>query len=123
MLNLPETLPWQVGQYRDALREAETCIALAPAWAKGHTRKGLAHFYLHQYGPAKAAYDKALALDPTNRQLQAKLEVALPSSLMMCPPHCRSVCRALARCCGLPAELACPSPEHVCPYMVIITND
>ena len=72
---LPVT-PHQVGQYRDALREANSCIQLAPEWPKGYTRKGLACFYLAQFGPAREAYAKALALDPENPQLQAKLEVS-----------------------------------------------
>ena len=65
---------WQVGQYRDALREANTCIELAPDWPKGYTRKGLASYYLGSFDTALEAYTKALELDPENSQLKEKLE-------------------------------------------------
>jgi stress-induced-phosphoprotein 1 len=42
-----------MGDYEAALRDAEACVSLAPQWAKGYSRQGLALFNLKKYEDAK----------------------------------------------------------------------
>eukprot|EP00320_Phaeocystis_rex_P000350 CAMPEP_0119077736 /NCGR_PEP_ID=MMETSP1178-20130426/95961_1 /TAXON_ID=33656 /ORGANISM="unid sp, Strain CCMP2000" /LENGTH=558 /DNA_ID=CAMNT_0007060121 /DNA_START=36 /DNA_END=1712 /DNA_ORIENTATION=- len=53
-----------LGQYREALKDAESCIAKAPTWAKGFGRKGAALHGLGQYENAVKAYEEGLKIDP-----------------------------------------------------------
>lgn len=59
----------ELGNYEQALQDAEQCIKLSPEFVKGYGRKALA---LHRSGrldDAIAAYDAGLAIDGSNAQL------------------------------------------------------
>ncbi|KEG10080.1 stress-induced protein sti1 [Trypanosoma grayi] len=53
-------------QYQNALQDAEKCISLKADWAKGYVRHGAALHGLRRYDEAAAAYEKGLAIEPTN---------------------------------------------------------
>jgi len=53
-----------LGQYREALEDGEKCVKLAPDWAKGYTRKGLAEFGLGKYEDAAETYKAGMKLSP-----------------------------------------------------------
>ncbi|KAK7205343.1 hypothetical protein BZA70DRAFT_153433 [Myxozyma melibiosi] len=60
--------------YTSALADAEECIKINPAWAKGYTRKAAA---LHGHGDLVAAldaYEEALKIDPANAQAKSGLK-------------------------------------------------
>ena len=57
------------GSYREALADAEQCVALRPEWAKGHTRKAASLHGLRQYMAAIASYDAALQFEPKEEAL------------------------------------------------------
>lgn len=58
---------WCVLQsYRAALADGEKCSELAPDWAKGFYRQGVALKGLGRIADAKAAFQRAKALDPTD---------------------------------------------------------
>jgi stress-induced-phosphoprotein 1 len=42
-----------MSDYDNALKDAESCVKLAPTWAKGYSRLGLALFNLKKYDDAK----------------------------------------------------------------------
>jgi len=63
-------------RYSDALADAQKTVELKPDWAKGYSRLGAAHLGLGDAASAVAAYEKGLALDPTNEGLKAGLEDA-----------------------------------------------
>uniref|UniRef100_A0A0E0GAD8 STI1 domain-containing protein n=1 Tax=Oryza nivara TaxID=4536 RepID=A0A0E0GAD8_ORYNI len=62
-----------VHRYSEALADAEKTVELKPDWAKGYSRLGAAHLGLGDAASAVAAYEKGLALDPTNEGLKAGL--------------------------------------------------
>lgn len=57
-----------------ALADAEECVKINPAWAKGYNRVGAAYFGLGNMDKAKEAYGKALELDSGNAMAQAGLQ-------------------------------------------------
>ena len=59
------------GQYDLALADAERCVALQPAWPKGHTRKASSLYGLKRYALAIGSYDEALRQTPNDEQLLA----------------------------------------------------
>jgi stress-induced-phosphoprotein 1 len=63
-------------RYSDALADAERTVEIKPDWAKGYSRLGAAHLGLGAADSAVAAYEKGLALDPSNEGLKAGLEDA-----------------------------------------------
>ncbi|AQK73115.1 Hsp70-Hsp90 organizing protein 3 [Zea mays] len=63
-------------RYSDALADAQKTVELKPDWAKGYSRLGAAHLGLGDAASAVAAYEKGLALDPSNEGLKAGLEDA-----------------------------------------------
>jgi stress-induced-phosphoprotein 1 len=63
-------------RYSDALADAQKTVELKPDWAKGYSRLGAAHLGLGDADSAVAAYQKGLALDPSNEGLKAGLEDA-----------------------------------------------
>ncbi|XP_066322296.1 hsp70-Hsp90 organizing protein-like [Miscanthus floridulus] len=63
-------------RYSDALADAQKTVELKPDWAKGYSRLGAAHLGLGDAGSAVAAYEKGLALEPSNDGLKAGLEDA-----------------------------------------------
>jgi hypothetical protein len=60
--------------FTDALLDANKCIELNAAWAKGHSRRGAAYFGLKNWPQAQTAYEKALELDPSSTNIQTELE-------------------------------------------------
>lgn len=60
----------KVGQYEDALKDAETCCSVNPTWAKGYSRKGAALEFLGRYKEAEEAYLKAMDLEPSNESFR-----------------------------------------------------
>ncbi|KAL5206945.1 hypothetical protein ABZP36_031380 [Zizania latifolia] len=62
-----------VHRYSEALADAEKTVELKPDWAKGYSRLGAAHLGLGDAASAVAAYEKGLALDPSNEGLKAGL--------------------------------------------------
>mgnify|MGYP003703018455 CR=1 FL=1 len=62
-----------VHRYSEALADAEKTVELKPDWAKGYSRLGASHLGLGDAASAVAAYEKGLALDPTNEGLKAGL--------------------------------------------------
>lgn len=52
--------------FAKALEDAEECVKINPAWAKGYNRVAAAHFGLGNLENAKDFYQKALDLDSTN---------------------------------------------------------
>ncbi|KAK3154758.1 hypothetical protein QOZ80_2BG0194740 [Eleusine coracana subsp. coracana] len=63
-------------RYSDALADAEKTVELKPDWAKGYSRLGAANLGLGDAASAVAAYEKGLALDPSNEGLKAGLQDA-----------------------------------------------
>ncbi|KAF0931674.1 hypothetical protein E2562_005671 [Oryza meyeriana var. granulata] len=62
-----------VHRYSEALADAEKTVELKPDWAKGYSRLGAAHLGLGDAASAVTAYEKGLALDPSNEGLKAGL--------------------------------------------------
>ncbi len=58
------------GNWEEARADAEAVLKLKPKWVKGHARLAAALYGLQQYGEAREAYDKALALEPDDQALQ-----------------------------------------------------
>jgi len=63
-----------LGQGARALDDAEKCLSLAPAWAKGFSRKGAALVLTGNYKSAIGAYKRGLELEPQNGALQKGLD-------------------------------------------------
>lgn len=59
--------------FSKALEDAQKCVEINSSWAKGYNRVGAAHYGLGNYDDAKAAYSKALELDPGNAMAQSGL--------------------------------------------------
>ena len=66
----------KLGRYAQARDDAQACVKLAPAFAKGHFRLALALQAEEQYGPACAAFAKVLELEPNNKDAKSGLGVA-----------------------------------------------
>jgi Tfp pilus assembly protein PilF len=60
-------------RYADALREIDGAISSAPNIALSHSVKGSIHYMLKQNLEAKASWEKALELDPTQDNVRAIL--------------------------------------------------
>jgi len=56
-------------EHRAALKDADACILLKPAWAKGQNRRATALYGLGRYGEAEQACDAGLQLEPGNAAL------------------------------------------------------
>lgn len=70
--------------YKDAISDCQTSIALSPSYVKAYSRLGLAYFFLEDYQQAIEAYSQAVKLEPENkafkeslRQAEAKLDESL----------------------------------------------
>jgi tetratricopeptide (TPR) repeat protein len=61
--------------FTKARADAIKCTQLAPDFPKGWSRLGLAHFHLSDFTASKAAYEKALTLDPTNAEAIRNLPI------------------------------------------------
>merc|ERR1712039_59593 len=73
----------QTGQLERALDDATKCTELAPDYAKGWFRKGVALHGLKRYGEAIPALVKAEAVDPKNSQIPEAIKMAQ----LMCRKH------------------------------------
>ncbi|QDZ17555.1 HSP70-HSP90 organizing protein [Chloropicon primus] len=62
--------------FAKALTDAEYALRIEPKWAKLHSRKAVAHFYLKQYDESVDAYSSALTLEPSNEEYRSGLEQA-----------------------------------------------
>lgn len=60
--------------FSQALVDAEKCVEVNPAWAKGYNRVGAAQFGLGNLEDAKKSYSKALELDSANSMAQNGLK-------------------------------------------------
>eukprot|EP01056_Protomagalhaensia_sp_Gyna25_P003782 Protomagalhaensia_sp_Gyna_25__3781@NODE_339_length_3817_cov_120_097935_g265_i0_p1_GENE_NODE_339_length_3817_cov_120_097935_g265_i0NODE_339_length_3817_cov_120_097935_g265_i0_p1_ORF_typecomplete_len781_score171_12TPR_16/PF13432_6/1e06TPR_16/PF13432_6/0_024TPR_16/PF13432_6/4_5e07TPR_16/PF13432_6/2_9e12TPR_16/PF13432_6/0_00064TPR_16/PF13432_6/2_6e05TPR_16/PF13432_6/4_1e08TPR_16/PF13432_6/1_4e11TPR_16/PF13432_6/1_2e06TPR_16/PF13432_6/6_9e06TPR_15/PF13429_6/1_7e09TPR_15/PF13429_6/1_3e05TPR_15/PF13429 len=65
-----------LGQYEEALHDAENCIKAAPNRIDGYIRMGSALMGLQRYMEASEVYKKGLAQDPRNKELQEGLDLA-----------------------------------------------
>ncbi|CAL4124280.1 unnamed protein product, partial [Meganyctiphanes norvegica] len=63
----------QLGQYEEALNDAEKAIKIAPHWPKGHFRKGLALKGLTKYIESERAFEQVLQLDKGCEEAQMEL--------------------------------------------------
>lgn len=59
--------------FTNALEDAEKCVGINSTWAKGYNRVGAAHYGLGNFDDAKAAYSKALELEPENAMAKSGL--------------------------------------------------
>jgi len=73
----------KTGQPEKALDDAVRCTELAPDFAKGWFRKGMALHALQRYGQAIPALVEAERLDPKNQQIPEAIKMAQ----MMCRKH------------------------------------
>ncbi|KAI0463034.1 Hsp90 cochaperone [Komagataella kurtzmanii] len=62
-----------LGQYQDALDDANKCVEINGSWAKGYNRVGAAHYGRGEWDEAHKAYSKALELDPANKMAKEGL--------------------------------------------------
>ena len=65
-----------MNDFKAAAADAKTTVKLKPDWPKGHVRVGAAAMGLGRFTDAREAYERALALDPENEQMQSSLEQA-----------------------------------------------
>ena len=69
-----------LGQYVEALADADRAISINPTWSRGHSRRGNALHAMSKKGiaprweDARAAYQMALNLDPNNEIVKRALE-------------------------------------------------
>ncbi|XP_031560926.1 stress-induced-phosphoprotein 1-like [Actinia tenebrosa] len=63
-----------------AQKDCDECIRLDPTFVKGYTRKGGVLFALKKYIDARSAYEKALELDPNNKEARDGLNAILTSA-------------------------------------------
>uniref|UniRef100_A0A8R7TKV3 STI1 domain-containing protein n=1 Tax=Triticum urartu TaxID=4572 RepID=A0A8R7TKV3_TRIUA len=68
-------------RYKEALADAERTVALRPDWAKGYSRLGAARLGSGDAAGAVEAYEKGLALDPSNAALKDGLAQARSAAL------------------------------------------
>ena len=61
-------------QYDRAMADADECIRLQPAWAKGHLRRGSVLYRLGALDDAEAALREGLRLEPGSEPIKLELE-------------------------------------------------
>lgn len=66
----------QKGDADSALKDAESCIATKPDWAKGYNRKGCALHSLKRYDDAIAAFEAGLKIAPGSALLTGPMKEA-----------------------------------------------
>jgi stress-induced-phosphoprotein 1 len=64
----------KLGALPEAVKDAECCIELSPAFAKGYSRKGTAQFFMKDYDKAMETYKLGLEQDSSNEELKAGLQ-------------------------------------------------
>lgn len=67
----------QLGQYHNALLDAEKCITLQRDWVKGHFRRGKALLGLQNYTEAIVSLKEALNCDSRSTEIQDALRTAV----------------------------------------------
>jgi tetratricopeptide (TPR) repeat protein len=67
---------YSLGQYPQALEDAQACVRIAPQWVKGYYRCGLSHTALKNWVAAVASFKKALELEPSNADVAKLLREA-----------------------------------------------
>ncbi len=68
----------KLAAWNEGLKDAETCIELAPTFGKGYSRKGAVQFFMKDYDKALATYQAGLAHDPDSDELKSA-QAALPA--------------------------------------------
>jgi len=63
-----------LGNYADALKDAEKAIELKPDWPRGYSRRATALHFLGRLEEARDGYKKALEMDPANATLKESLQ-------------------------------------------------
>lgn len=63
----------KLGAWNEGLKDADECIRLAPAFAKGYSRKGHLQFFMKEYDKAMETYEAGLQHDPENAELKEGL--------------------------------------------------
>lgn len=58
-----------------ALKDAERCVELAPSWAKGYNRLGVAQQELRRFDAAMSTFKRGLEVDPSNQSLWSALRL------------------------------------------------
>ncbi|KAL2635672.1 hypothetical protein R1flu_007151 [Riccia fluitans] len=66
----------KLGQFHEALEDADKTIAAKNDWSKGYFRRGEAHFALRDYSSAAEDYAKASELAPEDATLKKRLALA-----------------------------------------------
>lgn len=59
--------------YRRAVKNLEQAVDVEPEWVDAYVMLGSAHYKMHDYPAAKAAYQSALRIDPENQAVQGYL--------------------------------------------------
>lgn len=60
----------KLGAWQDGVKDADACIALAPDFVKGYSRKGHLQFFMKEYDKALQTYQAGLAIEPDNAELK-----------------------------------------------------
>jgi len=71
----------QLRRTRDAVSDAEQCVALSASWPKAYSRLGAALLADTRAIDAKAAYEKGLRLEPANAAMLEGLEAATKAAV------------------------------------------
>ena len=66
----------KLGDFDEALEDANRCVLVKPDWGKGYFRKGVALQGLRRLGEAVEAFRQGFAVDPTNQGLKQALDQA-----------------------------------------------
>ncbi|RLN70837.1 hypothetical protein BBJ29_003016, partial [Phytophthora kernoviae] len=66
----------QLGEFKEALQDAEKSIELAPSWSKGYLRKAAAFESLQDWANAVAAYEEVLRLESDSLSAEARKAVS-----------------------------------------------
>ncbi len=61
----------KLAAWNEGLKDAETCIELAPTFGKGYSRKGAVQFFMKDYDKALATYQAGLAHDADSDELKS----------------------------------------------------
>lgn len=69
------------------LQDADECIKLAPAFAKGYSRKGHLQFFMKEYDNALETYDVGLSHDPASEELREGKQRTLQALAKVSPRH------------------------------------
>lgn len=69
----------KLAAFQLALADCDTCIELDPSFVKGYTRKGGVLYALKKFTDAQKTYQKALEIDPNNKEAQEGLRACYKS--------------------------------------------